>query len=218
MLRRWPWFSREVPEAPGGQNVERAVVPPQAGVITQVPVSGPVVAPDPKGLGAAAEKPEGSREKGVSDWAQGGSGPQTAAEIKAPVVPEAVEEAAVEAAEANEAEPTVAPTPVETRDEASGPSLGRVAGGLAVVVLLILTLAFCAKKMRNLKGSMGASWRPPADGVKVLSTHKVSKGHEVLIIDVLGEYLVVDALEESFHVLCDDNGALPVLNRRLCFH
>jgi flagellar biogenesis protein FliO len=69
--------------------------------------------------------------------------------------------------------------------------MGRVAGGLAVVLLLILALAFCAKKMRGIKGVMATSWRPPVDSVKVLSTHKVSKGHDVLILDVLGEYLVV---------------------------
>lgn len=158
-----------VPAAPGAPAPVAEDEAPEA-------AQAPVAAAAPKEA-APAEKPEQAEpakaeetpEAGMFGWAK----KEGATDEKA--------EAPVEAA---------AGTPIQLSEADRGPSMTRVAGGLAVVVMLILALAFCVKKMRGLKG-MTAGWRPPADGVKVLSTHKVSRTHNVLILDVLGEHLVV---------------------------
>jgi flagellar biogenesis protein FliO len=155
----------EVPAAPGAEAPA-----PEAAPIT-APDAAPEVAPEvaaapaPEAPAEADAEPKAAPEAGMFGWAQKDAAP-------APKTQDADA------------------TPIKLADAERGPSMTRVAGGLVVTVLLILALAFCVKKMRGFKG-MANGWRPPADSVKVLSTYKVNRNHNVLILDVLGEHLVV---------------------------
>ncbi len=164
----------EVPEAPGAQAPAPEAQPQEmAAVVAEAPAPATAAEAAPAAdiapaAGAPTDAPEAAKpagEAGMFGWAKKDAEP-------APTVV---------AADA---------TPIKLADSERGPSMTRVAGGLVVTVLLILALAFCVKKMRGFKG-MAGGWRPPADGVKVLSTYKINRNHNVLILDVLGEHLVV---------------------------
>lgn len=79
-------------------------------------------------------------------------------------------------------------TPLELADPASGPSMTRVAGSMMVVILLILGLSMAARRMR---GEGGAPWQASPKTVKVLSTHRLTRGVQLLIVDILGDVVVL---------------------------
>lgn len=81
-------------------------------------------------------------------------------------------------------------TPLELADAERGPTLGRVAGGLAIVALLLIALAFAWRRLQEIK-ARGGSLKVPVDGVRVLSTYNMGRQARVMVMDVLGEVLVV---------------------------
>ncbi len=97
---------------------------------------------------------------------------------------------------ANTPQPVATPstgTPLQLMDTESGPTMGRVLGGLLVVCLLMIALAFLARKLQSMRGgnSSRKGVKIPTNGVRVLATHSMGRHNKVMVLDALGEILVV---------------------------
>jgi flagellar biogenesis protein FliO len=68
--------------------------------------------------------------------------------------------------------------------------MGKVALSLAVIIVLMLGLGFGYKKMQSLK--LNGAWAmSQKKQVNVLSTHRVGKGLQILLVDVFDEVVVL---------------------------
>ncbi len=102
-------------------------------------------------------------------------------------------------------------TPLKLADEARGPSMGRVAVSLGIVALLIVLLAVGTRKLKGAGLGGGPGLRTPV--VKVLSTHRIARGVRVLVVDVMGDLLLVSHGQTGLRTLYQIPGEKAALLR-----
>ncbi len=91
-------------------------------------------------------------------------------------------------------------TPLKLAQSGEGPSVGRVGLSLAVILLLIMAMAVGYNRLRGSGG--GAPWRLAVKrGVKVLSTHRIARGVQIMIVDIVGDVVVLGQSQAGLSML-----------------
>ena len=81
-------------------------------------------------------------------------------------------------------------TPLKLSEKERGPSMGKVALSLAIIIFLIVGLGLGYKKLQSLK--LNGAWAMNTkNAVNILSTHRVGKGTQILVVDIFDEVVVL---------------------------
>ncbi len=85
----------------------------------------------------------------------------------------------------------IPPSPIQLGKKEETTTLTRAVGALAVVLALVFVLAFILRKVTGANGGTLGLGLGLGKGVKILATYPVARKSRILVIDILGEVLVV---------------------------